>query len=836
MLSQVNSLSIRRRLSILIVGISAVTLGAVSVIALLGSTFTLQAAAQSSLQNRSRTMATDLDSRLQDVSFVVNRIGDRITFDDGSVDQDALTDAIVSITGLAANQPTTALIQRIFLYTPVDGIFIYSFPAPEARIARDNPDEYSADAWFRTTQEQPTNWRGIESSLFAPNVPVITYFVTINTDDASVPGMLWAEINESTTNAILRDTVAVEGITTSADSGYSFLLANNGQVAATANLRRRTDDLNATISTIGDYTDNVLSLPHGLTVNDTSTSPAFAIVSEMPLTGWRLVTVLPTSVLPAIPLQTLFVVILISVMGIAALIYVTNRFLRVVVIDPVEGLGEIAARIGAGDMRQQISYRQQYDEIGQLARALEEMRTNLQQSYDTLETRVHARTAELENAQLTAQTSMSELRAVYDESISVVSDYQLKAILNKFTQRVLTMLDGAYCGVWLLRSNGKQLRLIAHTSLDDSLTGTTINLGEGLVGLTLQQARPFTMNNYYKHTNRLNLSNSDSVARALCVPLISAGEAIGSVIVGRRQDQAIFTDRSERLLTLFANLVAPSVRNAQLYAELDTARLSADRANEVKTRFLASVTHELRTPLNLIINNMDFMRVGAFGSVTDEQGNRLDQAIRSAEHLLYLINDLLDVSKIEAGEMQLFIQKQEIHPVIEDALDSTVVLLDKGDKGAKVALSAHIPEDLPPVPMDARRVRQVLFNLLSNAVKFTEEGEVELIVELNSDHVRFEVRDTGLGIPEEEREMLFEPFERANSARHLAIEGTGLGLPICKFLVEEHGGQLNYMSQVGVGTTFWFTLPLTSALIDSKTTTQIMQIISRKRRETQESS
>ena len=139
----------------------------------------------------------------------------------------------------------------------------------------------------------------------------------------------------------------------------------------------------------------------------------------------------------------------------------------------------------------------------------------------------------------------------------------------------------------------------------------------------------------------------------MAAPLLFYNKPIGAVLVGRDEESPAYNKPDERLLLLFANLVSPIVRNAQLYIQREAATDEAERANSVKTRFLASVTHELRTPLNLIINNLDFMRIGMFGSVTDEQHGRLDQTIRSSEHLLSLINDLLDVSKIEAGEMEL---------------------------------------------------------------------------------------------------------------------------------------------------------------------------------------
>ena len=265
-------------------------------------------------------------------------------------------------------------------------------------------------------------------------------------------------------------------------------------------------------------------------------------------------------------------------------------------------------------------------------------------------------------------------------------------------------------------------------------------------------------------------------------------------------------------------MVSPAVRNAQLYHQREAARREAERANRVKTRFLASVTHELRTPLNLVINNMDFMRIGAFGEVTDEQLSRLNQTVRSAEHLLYLINDLLDVSKIEAGEMQMFIQSTDVHTIIEDSVDTTYALMEKIEgKEQRVRLVTDIDDTLPKIPIDARRIRQVITNLLSNAVKFTHDGEVKLSVKAIEAGIYFAVSDTGIGIPDEELNILFEAFERTTEAKKQNIEGTGLGLPISQFLVQQHGGSLDVKSVAGEGTTFMFTLPYTTPEDDTNT-------------------
>jgi signal transduction histidine kinase len=170
-----------------------------------------------------------------------------------------------------------------------------------------------------------------------------------------------------------------------------------------------------------------------------------------------------------------------------------------------------------------------------------------------------------------------------------------------------------------------------------------------------------------------------------------------------------------------------------------------------------------------------------------------------------LINDLLDVSKIEAGEMQVFIQPTDPYPLLIDTLDAALALIPEG---SQVPLLTAFPESLPQLPMDARRIRQVLLNLLGNAIKFTHQGEINFRVRVVNDRLEFSVSDTGMGIPKDEIEMIFRPFERARGAKHNAIEGTGLGLAISRFLVEAHNGMLEVETEIGKGSTFRFSLPI----------------------------
>ncbi|HJU57236.1 MAG TPA: HAMP domain-containing sensor histidine kinase [Actinomycetota bacterium] len=233
----------------------------------------------------------------------------------------------------------------------------------------------------------------------------------------------------------------------------------------------------------------------------------------------------------------------------------------------------------------------------------------------------------------------------------------------------------------------------------------------------------------------------------------------------------------------------------RLYAELEAA-------SQHKSDFLASMSHELRTPLNAIIGFSQVMREGLFGTVNEKQTEYLDDILSSANHLLALINDVLDLSKVEAGQVEL----DKALFSLREALERGVVVVREqaSDDGVSVALEADPDADV--VEGDERRIQQVIFNLLSNAVKFTPAGgAVDVTSTRVNGEVRVSVADTGPGIAVEDQERIFEEFQQAESGEQR--EGTGLGLALSKRFVELHGGRLWLESELGKGSTFVFTLP-----------------------------
>lgn len=244
-------------------------------------------------------------------------------------------------------------------------------------------------------------------------------------------------------------------------------------------------------------------------------------------------------------------------------------------------------------------------------------------------------------------------------------------------------------------------------------------------------------------------------------------------------------------------------RIERMNVELIEARNIAENADRIKSEFLAHMSHELRTPLNAILNFTAFVADGLMGDVNEEQVDTLQKVMDSGNHLLSLINDILDISKIEAGMMNLFVEEVDLNTTLKGTFSTAKGLV----KDTPVELVAEIDDDLPLIMGDKRRIRQIFLNLVSNAVKFTPEGQIVIRAHQKNGEIHIAVKDSGIGIAPEDQPMVFQAFRQAQHDLQ-NVTGTGLGLPICKHFVEAHGGKLWLESEVGVGSTFYITLPI----------------------------
>ena len=296
---------------------------------------------------------------------------------------------------------------------------------------------------------------------------------------------------------------------------------------------------------------------------------------------------------------------------------------------------------------------------------------------------------------------------------------------------------------------------------------------------------------------------SENFPNTLSVPLLRSGVPLGAITV-TRAEIGLFSDRQIALLQTFADQAVIAIENVNLFRETVDKSRQLEVASQHKSEFLANMSHELRTPLNAIIGFSEVLAEKMFGDVNDKQAEYLHDILESGRHLLSLINDILDLSKIEAGRMELEQAEFDLPQAIENAL--TLVRERALRRG--IALHHAIDQRVAEIRADERKVKQVLLNLLSNAIKFTPEGgRIEVRAVSTDGMIEVSVADTGIGIAPEDQETVFEEFRQAGTADKKA-EGTGLGLALSRKFIELHGGQIRVTSQVGVGSTFTFTLPV----------------------------
>ncbi|MGH2472679.1 MAG: ATP-binding protein [Candidatus Limnocylindria bacterium] len=445
---------------------------------------------------------------------------------------------------------------------------------------------------------------------------------------------------------------------------------------------------------------------------------------------------------------------------------------------PLESLAAAAQRIEAGDLAARVRQVSPH-EIGTLERAFDTMAASLY---------------ERERAQ---REYLDEVRAVNEVADAVVGVTDAERIFARSLDRMVSLLN-ADGGAIVIREDppgappgsGGRLSAPATVGIDAE------------IAVTLAM-RVLVRSEADADRIRLSAVSAGELRFVAHVPLSARGRTIG-LLSAYFHDQRELTDTQARALRTIARLVSVANENADLVGELRVNNLQLERANRLKSEFLASVSHELRTPMNAIIGYTKLMLDGLDGEMTAQQQTDLFRVAQAADNLLGLINGLLDLAKIEAGKMELNVEEVNITDVTDEALE--LVRPNADEKGLQVR--ALIPQGLPNVWADRARVRQVLANMLANAVKFTERGTVSVAASAAEGWVTVSVADTGVGISPEAQAYVFDEFRQADSSTTRRYGGTGLGLAISKRLVTLHGGRIWVDSEVGRGSTFHFTLPI----------------------------
>jgi signal transduction histidine kinase/DNA-binding response OmpR family regulator len=349
-----------------------------------------------------------------------------------------------------------------------------------------------------------------------------------------------------------------------------------------------------------------------------------------------------------------------------------------------------------------------------------------------------------------------------------------------------------------------------------------MQLGEGLTSRIIQTGDSLLINrdvDIMAEYNKYGIQQTGKQAISyLGVPIPVEDSIIGVLSVQSTQHESRFNEEDKKLLNTIAINVGVALHNAELYEEAKVAKARAEEANEAKSAFLSTVSHELRTPLTSVLGFAKIIRKRLedkiFPAVTvDDQkikrtmkqvSENLDVVVSEGERLTTLINDVLDLAKIESGRMEWNMKPLFMQDVISRAVSATSSLFEQ----KKLALKKHITADLPLVSGDEDKLIQVVINLLSNAVKFTHKGTVTIDAYQDKNQLIVEVQDTGVGIAEEDKHKIFERFRQAGDTLTDKPQGTGLGLPICREIIEHHGGIIWMKSEPGVGSTFFFSIPV----------------------------
>jgi signal transduction histidine kinase len=435
------------------------------------------------------------------------------------------------------------------------------------------------------------------------------------------------------------------------------------------------------------------------------------------------------------------------------------------------------------------------------------------QSTSILHMRAQRRRDELFSVQEELRRSNLKQRALYTQLLtSIEVGQRITALLNldDLLQEVANLISGklgfAYVGIFTLESdNYLILRAQSGPSLNSEVIIKKHRLptkNPSILTVAATEQRDVISQDvrYGEFPRHLYLSTNAQSEVGLA--LVVGNEMYGVLNIQSYSVNA-FDDKNLPILKLLGNQVAIALKNAELFNNAVLARQEAEQANEIKSRFLANMSHELRTPLNAILNFTGFVADGVFGSINTEQVDALEKTLDSGSHLLSLINDILDLAKVEAGVMDMFIQEVDVNSLLQSTASMAKGLL----KNKPVELILEIDGELPRLLADLRRLRQVLLNLVSNAVKFTREGSIKICAHREVKNIRISVQDTGIGIALDDQEIIFESFHQAQNGLNNEL-GTGLGLPIAKHFVEAHGGQIWLESKVDVGTTFYISLPL----------------------------
>jgi signal transduction histidine kinase/HAMP domain-containing protein len=466
-------------------------------------------------------------------------------------------------------------------------------------------------------------------------------------------------------------------------------------------------------------------------------------------------------------------------------------------IEPVKKIETRLRQIAAGEFAQQVTVVNR-DELGVLAGNVNQTSEQLGRLYQE----VQARTAELAR-------SVGELEALGEVSKAVNSTLDLDTVLQTIVAKAVQLSETDAGTIYVFSSTRQQFRPRATYGMGDELIAAISNQAIGLndpgIGDAALRRVPVQVPDLSVRTpSPVQKVVLDAGYRGvLVVPLLRPNKIVGALVV-RRRKPGEFDQQIVHLMETFAAQSVLAIQNAKLFREIEEKGRELEAASRHKSQFLANMSHELRTPLNSVLGFTELLVDGIYGELPDKAKATVARVQANGRHLLGLINDVLDLSKIEAGQLTLALEDYSVGQIVR----STVTAVEPLARSKGLSLAATVAENLPLGRGDERRLTQVLLNLAGNAVKFTETGAIDILADAIDGHFEITVRDTGPGIAPTDQALIFDEFQQVDSSSTRQKGGTGLGLAISKRIVEMHGGTIGVESVPGSGSTFRMKIPI----------------------------
>ena len=627
--------------------------------------------------------------------------------------------------------------------------------------------------------------------------PYMTIAVPLERFAGDVIGVLQAEVN-------LKYIGDVVSSITIGKAGYAYAVSRSGELIAHPDIslvlqRRNVRPLAAVRAAFrsapGVPAQDALVAPN---IQGKDVLSSFALI---PGYDWAVIVDLPVAEAYEALYASILRTSILFLIGLAMALF-ASYFLARRVVQPMRILRQGVDRIGAGDLGYRLNLKTG-DEIEVLADEFNRMTSQLQESYANLEQKVEDRTRELTES-LEQQTATSEILGVIASSPT-----DIKPVLDAVAGSAAQLCNATDAQIWLVEGDKVQ-RAAAHGSI------FTPNLEEGRVISRSVAGCRAVLDRDIVHIPDISapdaqtefpdswaLAQKSGVRTILATPLRREGTPIGFLLI-RRTEVRPFSEKQIALLKTFADQAVIAIENVRLFQEIQEKNAQLEAANRHKSQFLANVSHELRTPLNSIIGFTRIVLRRTEGKIESLQKENLQKVLISSDHLLNLINELLDLAKIEAGRMEAFSETFKLDDIIRVATTTVEPLLRNGN----VKLVTEVAPDIPPMKTDRDKLKQCVLNLLSNAVKFTEKGEIKVAAWRDNGRLKLTVSDTGIGMNQEALRYIFEEFRQADMSSTRRYGGTGLGLAIVKKFINLMGGEIVVESEEGKGSKFTITMPM----------------------------